>query len=184
MNCFCKITASARLWLYLKSLYFISSAIAYCISPYASFYTGLSCFYLRQIRSIRMCLPTNAAKSLVNAFVISRLDYCNCLYANIQQGQIDRLQSVLNVAARLIFGASRFSHVTPLLRDRLHWLRIRELIQFKLCLIVYKALNGMVPSYLSNLCITEDINELRRTLRSALTSTMTHPTEAYTFDEV
>ena len=43
MNCFCKTTASARLWLYLKRLYLISSAIAYCISPYASFYAGLSC---------------------------------------------------------------------------------------------------------------------------------------------
>ena len=43
MNCFCKTTASARLGLYLKRLYFISSAIAYCILPYAYFYAGLSC---------------------------------------------------------------------------------------------------------------------------------------------
>ena len=41
---FCETTASARLMLYLKRLYFISSAIAYCISPYASFYAGLSCY--------------------------------------------------------------------------------------------------------------------------------------------
>ena len=40
VNCFCKTTASARLWLYLKRLYFISSAIAYCISPYASSMLG------------------------------------------------------------------------------------------------------------------------------------------------
>ena len=33
----------ARVWLYLKHLYFISSGIAYCILPYASFYAGLSC---------------------------------------------------------------------------------------------------------------------------------------------
>ena len=45
MNCFCKTTASARPWLYLKRLYFSSSAIAYYISPYASFYAGHSCFY-------------------------------------------------------------------------------------------------------------------------------------------
>ena len=47
VNCCCKTTASARLWLYLKRLYVISSAIAYCISPYASFYAGLSCLLLR-----------------------------------------------------------------------------------------------------------------------------------------
>ena len=33
-----------KVWLYLKRLYFISSGIAYCISPYARFYAGLSCF--------------------------------------------------------------------------------------------------------------------------------------------
>ena len=49
MNCFCKTTASARLWLYLKRLYFMSSAIANCISPYASFYAVLSCLVTSQI---------------------------------------------------------------------------------------------------------------------------------------
>ena len=76
--------------------------------------------YLQHIKSIRRCLPTDAAKSLVNAFVISRLDYCNSLYANLPQAQLDRIQSVFNGTARLIFGASRFSHVTPLLCVRLH----------------------------------------------------------------
>ena len=33
-----------RVWLYLKHLYFISSAVAYCISPYVRFYAGLSCY--------------------------------------------------------------------------------------------------------------------------------------------
>ena len=31
---------------------------------------------------------------------------------------------------------STLSHVTPLLRDKLHWLRARERITFKLCLLV------------------------------------------------
>ena len=42
-------------------------------------------FYLLQIKSIRRCLPGDAAKVLVNAFVVSRLDYCNSLYANLPQ---------------------------------------------------------------------------------------------------
>ena len=42
MNCFCEATASARQWLCHKRLYLISSVIKYCISPYASFYAGLS----------------------------------------------------------------------------------------------------------------------------------------------
>jgi len=36
--------------------------------------------------------------------------------------------------------------VTPFLRDKLHWLRAKERITFKLCLLVYKAINGLAPS--------------------------------------
>ena len=98
-------------------------------------------FYLRQIKSIRRCLPADAAKSLVNAFVVSRRDYCNSLYA-----QVDRIQSVFNGAARLIFGASRFSLVTPLLRDRLYWLCCPERICYKLCVTVFNPLTAISRS--------------------------------------
>ena len=56
------------------------------------------------------------------------------------------LNSPLNCTARVIFGGDRREHVTPLLRDELHWLRARERITFKLCLLVYKARNGMAPN--------------------------------------
>ena len=36
-----------------------------------------------------------------------------------------------------VFGCDSRHHVTPLLRDRLHWLQARERISFKLCLLVY-----------------------------------------------
>src|SRR6218665_1269792 len=35
---------------------------------------------------------------------------------------LDGLQSVLNAAARLICSRTKYDHVTPLLRDVLHWL--------------------------------------------------------------
>jgi len=40
-------------------------------------------------------------------------------------------------------------HVTPLLRDYLHWLRARERISFKLCILVNKAIHGLAPCYLT-----------------------------------
>ena len=39
------------------------------------------------------------------------------------------------------------------IRDKLHWLRARERITFKLCLLVYKARNGMAPDYIQDLCV-------------------------------
>ena len=73
------------LWLYLKRLYLISSVKEYCISPYASFYAGLSSFQFRQINSIRGSLQSETARYLVKAFAVSRLDCCNSLYANLLQ---------------------------------------------------------------------------------------------------
>ena len=127
-------------------------------------------FYLWQIKFIHRCLPADVTKSLVNAFVVSRLDLCNSLYANLPQAQLDWMQSVFDGAARLIFEASQFSHVTPLLRDRLHWLHCPERTRYKLCITVFKALHGMAPGYIADLCLPEVISERWSMLRSALTS--------------
>ena len=47
---------------------------------------------------------------------------------------------------------ARFDHLTPTLRDRLHWLRVPASIQFKRCLLVYKALHGSAPAYITEYC--------------------------------
>jgi len=39
-----------------------------------------------------------------------------------------RLQMVLNAAARLVVGVGKFDHVTPVLRDVLHWLSVPQRI--------------------------------------------------------
>ena len=78
----------------------------------------------------------NNDKMLVNSLVISQVDYCNSILIGITIYQISRVQSILNVAALVIYGQARFDHVTPMLRDRLHWLCVPERIQLKRCLLV------------------------------------------------
>jgi len=56
--------------------------------------------------------------------------------------------TVLNAAARLIFAASKYDHVTLLLYD-LHWLRVPERIDVKIAVLVYRCLHGLAPAYLS-----------------------------------
>jgi len=80
-----------------------------------------SCFFqLRQLRLIRSCLTTDAAKTLIRAFVSSRLDYCNSLLIGVADCVIRKLQGVQNAAARMITGTRKFDHITPILRE-LHW---------------------------------------------------------------
>ena len=60
---------------------------------------------------------SEAAKTLVHAFVSSRLDYCNCLLYGVSDGLLKKLQVVQNLAARVVTGAGKFDHITPVLFD-------------------------------------------------------------------
>src|SRR6218665_1577158 len=46
-----------------------------------------------------------------------------------------------------------YYHVTPLLRDILHWLPVSFRIEYKLCLLVFLSLHGAAPEYLRDCCI-------------------------------
>ena len=122
------------------------------------------CNQLRRIRFIRRSLTTTVATRLVNSFVITRVDYCNSILARLPNYHISRIQSVLNVAARIVYGQACFEHITPTLRDRLHWLRAPERIDFKRRLLVFKALHGLAPVYIKNYRV--EVSS-RRCLRSS-----------------
>ena len=101
MICFCKTTASATLWLYLKRLYFISSAIAYCISPYVSFCAGLSCYLIHSKSNLHhslLQLPNSRCLSYLEftTFTVCRY-YKN--FKNSQATYNDVVMSIMNSAA-------------------------------------------------------------------------------------
>jgi len=103
----------------------------------------VSCCFnvLRQIRSIRRSVTRPVLQSLVVSLVSSRLDYSNATLAGLPGHELNRFQSVLNAAARLIFSGKTHDHVTPLLRD-LHWLRVQQRIEYKIAVLVYQCLHG------------------------------------------
>ena len=87
---------------------------------------------------------------LVNCLVHSRIDYCNSLLANISAKDLQRLQKVQNGAARFIFGQRSYKGSTEL-RKALHFLPVKERVEFKLALLTYKTLNDQAPGYLRDL---------------------------------
>lgn len=111
---------------------------------------GSSFFSLHSLTKIKSFLPKRSMETAIHALITSRLDYCNSLYFGISKSQMARLQVVQNAAARFLKGKRKFDHATPLLRS-LHWLPINFRIDFKILLLVFKSLNDLAPSYLSDL---------------------------------
>ena len=110
-------------------------------------------FHLRAFRRIRPLLPNDLAETVGRAIVMSRLDYCNALFSALPEYQIMRLQRLENQCVRIVASQSARSEVTTALSD-LHWLPVRERIDFKVATLTYSALSGSGPQYLSNLLIT------------------------------
>ena len=80
---------------------------------------------------------------------------------------IRRLQMVLNAAARLVVGVGRYEHITPALRDVLHWLPVPRRIQFKIAIYAFDCVREHHPAYFNNVCIPVAGISGRANLRSA-----------------
>jgi hypothetical protein len=104
-------------------------------------------FHLRNIARIRPLISQKATESLVHALISSRLDYGNALLASQPACRIRPLQLAQNTAARIVTRKAPWEHITPILKT-LHWLPVAQRVKFKLCLLVFKCLNGLAPSYL------------------------------------
>jgi len=80
-----------------------------------------SCYYhIRELRCIRPYLDFKTASTIATSIVHSKLDYCNCLYHNLPNFQLNRLQQIQNSLARAVVKAPKSIHITPILKS-LHW---------------------------------------------------------------
>ena len=99
-------------------------------------------FTLWNMSRIRKFIDRDSCSHAMRALVLSRLDYANSLLAGCSTGDIKRLETLQNKAARIIFRVPRLESATPLL-NTLHWLPVKKRIIFKALLYVYKVLNRL-----------------------------------------
>lgn len=108
-----------------------------------------SCHYhLRALKHIRQLLSQRSAETLACSLISSRLDYCNSLLYGAPQSTLDQLQRVQNATARVVTQSHPRSHAKPILKS-LHWLPVKQRIEFKVALLTYKAHTTGLPSYLN-----------------------------------
>ena len=122
-------------------------------------------YHLKNIAFIKKYLDEKSLRMLVNNYVISRVDYCNSLYYNLPNYQLKKLQGIFNRAARLITNEPPWERITPTLIE-LHWLPVRARIVFKICVLVYQALNTQEPKYLEKHLRRYSINSSVQTRHS------------------
>jgi len=126
---------------------------------------------LYNISRLKPFLNKTTLATAIHAFVTSRLDYANSLLFGLPKSTLRPLILVQNSAARLLSGAKRRAHITPILHH-LHWLPVQKRIEFKIIVITHKSIHGESPAYLQELI---SIHHPTRPLRSAEAITLQHP---------
>jgi hypothetical protein len=105
---------------------------------------------LRNIGSIRRHLNQDTCEQLVHALISSRIDYGNTLMFGLPNTILNRLQKILNTAARITTLTRKHSHITPVLQG-LHWLKIEERIAFKILTMTHNVIYKEAPNYIADL---------------------------------
>ena len=130
----------------------------------------LSYLQFRRLAHLRPYLNTDAMKKLVSAFVLSRLDYCNSLFAGLSNDKITKLQRIQNNTVRLVLKQPERHHISPLLKV-LHWLPIKARIDYKVATLCFKCLNSSPPAYIKDLIVPYTPARMLRSSSSNLLST-------------
>ena len=107
-------------------------------------------FELRRFASIRRFLKSTATATLVSAFVLSRIDYCNSQLFGSTNDVTSHLQRIQNYAARVILRLPMSSSITIHLKS-LHWLPVKVRSTYKIACLCYHCHSSTAPSYVTDM---------------------------------
>ena len=107
-------------------------------------------FELRRLASIRRFLTSTATDTLVSAFVLSRIDYCNSLLLGSTHDVKSHFQRIQNYAARVILCLPKSSSITTHLKSR-HWLPVKVRSTYKIACLCYHCHSSTAQSYVADM---------------------------------
>ena len=107
-------------------------------------------FELRRLASIRRFLTSTATATLVSAFALSRIDYCNSLLFGYTHDVTSHLQRIQNYAARVILRIQKTSGITTHLKS-LHLLPVKVRSTYKIACMWYHCHSSTAPSYVADM---------------------------------
>ena len=90
------------------------------------------------------------------------------MLAGAPKTMTDKLQRILNAAARVVSGMRKLDRGSSAVRhSELHWLDIPDRIVYKLGVMTYGCQHGKAPQYLANCCTPVSDVPARQRLRSS-----------------
>ena len=104
----------------------------------------------RRLASVRRFLTSTATATLVLAFVLSRIDYCNSLLFGFTHDATSHLQRIQNYAARVILRLPKSSNITTHLKSH-HWLPVKVRSTYKIACLCYHCHSSTAPSYVTDM---------------------------------
>ena len=107
-------------------------------------------FELRRLASICRFLTSTATATLVSAFALSRIDYCDSLLFGSAHDVSSKLQRIQNYAARVILRLPKSSNMTTHLKS-LHWLPVKVRSTYKIACLCYHCHISTAPSYVADM---------------------------------
>jgi hypothetical protein len=105
---------------------------------------------IKALRHIRPLLDLSTANALACSAIVSRLDYCNAVLTGSNAHNLSRLQRVQNHAAKVVCQSSRSDSASKSLA-KLHWLPVKQRIEYKCALLTFKSLLTGSPAYIRDL---------------------------------
>ena len=103
-------------------------------------------FHIRNLKTIRKCIPQKVKIQAINSLVIPTLDYCNSMLL-CSPSCIIPLQRTMNRAIRYVFNLRKYDRISPFL-FKLHILPVSFRLKFKACLLAFKIISKQAPDYL------------------------------------
>ena len=107
-------------------------------------------FELHRLASSRGFLTITETVTLVSAFVLTRIDYCNSLLLDSTHDVTSHLQRIQNYAARVILRLPMSSSITTHL-ESLHWLPVKVRITYEIACLCYHCLGSAAQSYVADM---------------------------------
>ena len=107
-------------------------------------------FELRRLASIRRFLTSSATATLVSAFALSRIDYCNSLMFGSTHDVTSHLQRIQYYAAWVTLRLPKSSSINIHLKS-LHWLPVKVRSTYKIACLCHHCHSSTAPSYVADM---------------------------------